>query len=136
MEAVYRGKPKLLLNLSNFRSTNWTEEQKQGWDKIIDIKFPTINWEIDSLENLRKCYIDYRDDKNIGLLGMIKMEMSKYPNHECFLHIVGEQTIQHLLTIEITDNHPDIHFAFQAIWKRKTLGSDVMEYKFIKWRFT
>lgn len=34
---------KTLINLSNHPSARWSESQKQGWDKIIDIPFPQVS---------------------------------------------------------------------------------------------
>ncbi len=33
---------KILVNLSNHASVNWGNEQKNGWDEIIDVPFPNI----------------------------------------------------------------------------------------------
>jgi len=32
-----------LINISNHPSTGWSEEQKKGWDDIIDIPFPQVS---------------------------------------------------------------------------------------------
>jgi hypothetical protein len=34
---------KILINISNHPSARWSEEQKKGWDRIIDIPFPQIS---------------------------------------------------------------------------------------------
>lgn len=136
METVPGGKPKLLLNLSNFRSTNWTESQKNGWTEIIDIGFPTINREIKTIEALQKNYLEYYDEKRIGLISTLRREQAKFPSHECYLYIMGEQSVQYLLTVEINDNYPDIHFAFPVIWKKKDSGTGNISHVFIRWRIT
>jgi len=45
---------KLLINCSNHPSLKWSEEQKEGWDIIIDVPFPAIDprWDTTSEEYL------------------------------------------------------------------------------------
>jgi len=45
---------KLLINCSNHSSLKWSEEQKEGWDVIVDVPFPAIDprWEVNSEEYL------------------------------------------------------------------------------------
>jgi hypothetical protein len=39
---------KVLLNCSNHPSSTWSSGQKEGWDEIIDIPFPSVSPEWDT----------------------------------------------------------------------------------------
>lgn len=47
---------KWLINISNHPSDKWEPEQKQGWDRIIDVPFPKIDptWDVDTPDFLRE----------------------------------------------------------------------------------
>lgn len=38
---------KALINISNHPSSGWSEDQRAGWDKIVDIPFPPVSPESD-----------------------------------------------------------------------------------------
>lgn len=41
-ELRWEEKPKRLVNCSNHPSAGWSDEQKGGWDEIIDVPFPNV----------------------------------------------------------------------------------------------
>jgi len=61
---------KILVNCSNHPSTRWGEEQRQGWDVIVDVPFPEVkpHWDtldrgyLDTLANLRKAIVEAFED--------------------------------------------------------------------------
>jgi hypothetical protein len=65
---------KKLINFSNHSSSQWSEEQKAGWDQIIDIKFPNVPANIDDenfdelvAESLKKLD-EYIENGNVYLM--------------------------------------------------------------------
>jgi len=51
---------KILINISNHPSASWDDNQKKGWDKIIDVPFPNISADAKSsdVEDLAYDYLD------------------------------------------------------------------------------
>ena len=45
MEEIEESRKQLLVNISNHPSSGWSEEQKEGWESIIDIPFPSIHYD-------------------------------------------------------------------------------------------
>lgn len=55
--AAQAGK-KVLVNISNHPSSSWSPAQRESWDCIFDITFPSIpaDWDTKDVENLVVCY--------------------------------------------------------------------------------
>lgn len=84
-----RNRMKLLINISNHPSSKWAEEQKSGWDMIVDIPFPDIPPELGAEDK------EYQDLLNKTLMAInanvANAEMLLYPEKvDVYLMVQGE----------------------------------------------
>lgn len=119
---------KILINHSNHPVEKWSEEQKAGWDKIVDLPFPAIDPHADmeeiekiALENFKKIReIAVREgaDKN-SIYVMLQGEFSY-----CYTLF---HSIRNLFLIAIPTT--------ERVVEEKPDGSKVSVFKFVRWRF-
>lgn len=117
---------KLLINVSNHPVSNWSDEQKKGWDKIIDIPFPNVPPQADTNE-----LVDLKE-KIFNKVLEIKNEY----NVELFVMLQGEFTLCYMLYGSICMNT----YAILAIPTTERVveekdGKKISTFKFVKWRF-
>ncbi len=122
---------KLLVNLSNHPSAKWQEEQKAGWDKIIDVPFPSVS-ATSSTEEVIELVAQYA-----SLLGEIANEHEGWDMH---LMLQGEYTFCYLLLHAIIDTN-DWKIAIPTTERRsvekvgpggETIKTQVFD--FVRWR--
>jgi len=77
---------KVLINCSNHPSSIWSNEQRQGWDEIIDVPFPNVPPELDTndkpyqetIQTLWRNIVDIVKSKDEGTI---------------YLHLAGEYSV-------------------------------------------
>lgn len=74
---------KTLLNITNHPSERWSDEQKAGWDRIIDIPFPTVSPHLDVED---KEYVEIVT----WLLKKIEKVIRQYKEDELYVCLQGE----------------------------------------------
>jgi len=83
---------KLLVNCSNHHSSKWSEEQRSGWDVIVDVPFPAIDprWEVNSNE-----YIMALVNTRNTILEILSNP--KYEGRKKYIMLQGEFSLCYLL---------------------------------------
>ncbi len=83
-------KKNILINLSNHPSSKWSEEQKAGWDEIVDIEFPNISADYDEIQVSK--IVDKYLDRLVQLIPEIKAKGSDFN-----LMLQGEYTFCYMM---------------------------------------
>lgn len=81
---------RVLINHSNHPSIKWDDRQKEDWDKIIDIPFPTVSpcADTDEVYNLAK--------GNFGKI-LWEWEIAKREGYEPYIYVAGEYTYCYIM---------------------------------------
>ena len=77
---------KVLINCSNHPSSNWSSGQKEGWDEIIDVPFPSVdpNWDTN----------DHAYQETIQTLWKSITDIVKSKDERAvYLHLAGEYSV-------------------------------------------
>jgi hypothetical protein len=119
---------KILINISNHPSARWSEEQKRGWDRIIDIPFPPISPEWGE-ETVHQMSYDIREQ-----VEKIKAEVG-IP----FVMVQGEFSLCYLLYEKLRNSGYKIAIpttARQVVEESQPDGSVVKKniFRFVRWR--
>jgi len=130
---------KVLVNCSNHPSSKWTEDQKYGWDIIIDIPFPEVS-----------PYLDTSDQKYRGILVYLKDAIIKaFANapvpagvdFQEYLMLQGEFSVCYNLFKMRNIAFPNVTFVVpttervvEKITKSDGTTKKKTQFKFIKWR--
>ena len=115
---------KILINVSNHPSEGWSEEQKKGWDGIVDIQFPAVDPGL--------------NEKEIWALGgelvrVIENKMAE--NSTRYIMLQGEfslcAVVQFLLSI-----HDGVVFCYPTTERKVTVEGDkkISIFRFKRWR--
>ena len=138
---------KLLLNISNHTSNKWSDKQKEGWDKIVDIPFPQIdpNATIKDIHNLVADYLKEIIDNVLIESDNIIDGIDDF-NHpiETSIMLQGEFSFCYLLFQLLMNNSPT-DFGFDIViptTERKTIEtvnsdgtvSKTSIFEFVQWR--
>jgi len=129
---------KILVNCSNHPSTRWSEEQRQGWDVIVDVPFPDVkpNWDtldrgyLDTLADLRKAIImAFEDARQAG------------EDAEEYLMLQGEFSLCYTLFGERHVTFPRVRFVVpttERVSVEETLPDGTTKktqvFRFVRWR--
>ncbi len=126
---LLEGKMKLLINLSNHNSQSWSEKQKSGWDKIIDVQFPTIDPNV-SINDVSKIVQDYFVKVN-DIISKLDSE------YDVYLNLQGEFSFCYLFLLYY---YPCFKFVIPTT-ERKVIevkdGDKVVKqsvFEFVQWR--
>ncbi len=129
---------KLLINVSNHPSEKWSEKQKAGWDKIVDLPFPQIppDWNANQVLDIAKEYYQR--------INGIKYEHKDYITCIC---LQGEFTFCYLLFALFILNPKNYEREKQQRFAIPTTERKVVEtqdsegktikqsvFEFVKWR--
>jgi|GEM_PF-374258 len=118
---------KLLLNISNHPSREWEDEQKEGWDIIVDIPFPSVG------SKLSQADVYLLAQK---LFQQITAELEKIGiGEETYIYIMleGEFSLTYMLTRLLLESKKSFNFAF-PINERIIREDGVREFHFSGWR--
>jgi len=130
---------KVLVNCSNHPFSKWSEDQKYGWDVIIDIPFPEVN-----------PYLDTNDTKYQNILINLKGAIIKaFINASTsvgddfleYLMLQGEFSICYKLFKIIKEEYPEITFVVpttervvEEVTKPDGTTEKKTTFKFVRWR--
>ena len=126
LAGIYIGGKRILINVSNHPSSSWSDEQKFGWDKIIDIPFPEIDpsMEMSDIHNLA--------NKVYGQIEEICK--NKSPGDYIGVMLQGEYTFCYVLFLKLI-SLVDIYV---PVSRRNVVenpdGSKTVKFKFDGWR--
>ena len=121
---------KALINCSNHPSENWGEEQKNGFEEIIDVAFPQIS---PSEEDI----LDISNSLAKKLLFIVKELQKKHPLIEVCLYIAGEQAVTTITSVIVAQEKPLIHIVTATTQRNVTYlpsGEKVAKFEFGLWR--
>lgn len=123
---------KILINLSNHPSTSWAEDQKRGWDEIVDVPFPNIPADADE-EQVWKISREVFDR-----IDKIREEKEE---EEVFLMMQGEFSLCYTLFIRLLMSWEKITVVVpttERIVKEEITPSGEVKktstFKFVRWR--
>lgn len=118
-----------LINLSNHPSTKWEESQKNGWDEIYDIPFPSINPydDIPEIYNLAVTY--FYNVKSFIQSNSINKTMNYY----CMLQ--GEFTFCYILYPMLREILSGIVIPTTERIVVEEGDKKISTFKFVRWRF-
>jgi hypothetical protein len=130
---------KVLVNCSNHPSSKWSEDQKYGWDIIIDVPFPEVS-----------PYLDTNDQKYQDIIIMLKDAIIKaFANapvpagvdFQEYLMLQGEFSvcynlfkIRNIAFPNVTFVVPTTERVVEEIVKEDGTVEKKTQFKFIKWR--
>jgi hypothetical protein len=120
---------KILINISNHPSAKWSEEQKKGWDRILDIPFPQISPEWGE-ETVHQMSYDIREQ-----VEGIKIEQGTRP----FIMLQGEFSLCYLLYEKLRNGGYKIAIpttSREVIEETTSTGEVVKKsiFRFVRWR--
>ena len=120
---------KVLINHSNHPSEKWTEEQRKGWDKIIDLPFPEIDPEMDKDQVETLALENFKKIKEIAVKETAK-------NRKAVIHVMlqGEFSYCYLLYNKIKDLFPVVLPTTKREVVEKEDGTKISTFKFRRWR--
>lgn len=132
-------KLKVLVNCSNHPSSRWSNEQKKGWDVIIDVPFPDVPPDLDTESP------EYQDILNDTKEKIIKAFAHAFPagvDFQEYLMLQGEFSICYNLFKSRNIDFPGVIFAIPTT---ERIAEEVIKpdgtiekktvFKFVKWRF-
>jgi len=118
-----------LINISNHSSSSWGEEQKRGWDRIIDISFPQISpaWGEETVRQRSKDLWEQVEG--------IKIEQGTRP----FIMLQGEFSLCYLLYEKLRNGGYKIAIpttSREVIEETTSTGEVVKKsiFRFVRWR--
>ncbi len=119
---------KTLINVSNHPSYKWSKEQKEGWEKIIDIPFPDVN--------------PYEDDINHIVRDLVLEYTKKTKELDTFyLHLAGEYSVVYSVIktlikykIDTILCIPTSQRIVEEVVDENGEVKKVSNFKFVKWR--
>jgi len=127
-------KKKILVNCSNHPSSKWTDEQKEGWDVIVDIPFPNVSPYWDTLD---RAYLDTLDDLRKKIIIAFEDVRKTGEDVEEYLMLQGEFSLCYFLFREITG----VRFVVpttERISTEETLPDGSLRktqvFRFVRWR--
>lgn len=123
---------KILFNVTNHPSTCWTEDQKKGWDVIVDIPFPSVDPSID-------------EDELFSLANMLRVKIlnAQIPSipedAEKFLCIQGDFSLCYMFVLNFYNELADKGFSFVVPTTKRIViesnGTKISKFQFVMWRF-
>jgi hypothetical protein len=121
---------KVLINISNHPSQEWEEKQREGWDKIIDIAFPSVD------PNLSMGEVWELAEQIISEVGERTWEIDVELKHQEPIYIIceGEYSFTLALTEAIRLTGWFVIFAFPTS-RRIVLADGRHLFEFEGWRF-
>ncbi|WP_028841972.1 hypothetical protein [Thermodesulfovibrio yellowstonii] len=125
---------KWLINISNHPSEKWEKEQKQGWDRIIDVPFPKIDptWDVNTPDFLKEL-IDVEEQ-------VINVLLEANSKAEVFVMLQGEFSFCYMLFDRLR-SRDRLSFAIpttdRAVKEARQPDGTVVkqaQFKFVRWR--
>ena len=123
---------KLLINVSNHPSSKWEEGQKQGWDVIIDIPFPSVD-PSSSEEEVKKMASDLHE-------AIFKIALEKGGEFDYYVMLQGEFSLCYM-TYEKLRREGFFKIALpttsrEAVEETTSTGETIKKsvFRFIRWR--
>ena len=119
---------KILFNISNHPSLEWEDAQKEGWNIIVDIPFPSVATKLstDDVEQLGKNLFQQIVDK--------LEEIGIGESTSIYFMLEGEYSLTFALTRILLESKMSFVFAF-PVSKRIIRADGGREFRFSGWRF-
>lgn len=122
----------VLINHTNHSSNKWTEAQKAGFSKIIDVPFPNIDpkWSMEEVKELV--------DKTVNTLNNIREE-NNLNNEIVNICLQGEFSYCYILFKKLFTNHYYSTEVLIPTTERKVVengDTKTVTFEFVRWRKT
>ncbi len=123
---------KVLINHSNHPSIKWDDRQREDWDKIIDIPFPTVSpcADTDEVYALAKEHCE-----------KILWEIAEHEGCDVYVYVAGEYTYCYILHDLLKEYLPSLKLAIpttarMVMERTKEDGTTekVSVFEFVRWR--
>jgi hypothetical protein len=118
---------KLLLNISNHPSREWEDKQKEGWDIIVDIPFPSVGVELSEAD------IALVATKLFQQIIWKLEEIGLGEQTNVYILLEGEYSLTYMLTRLLLESKKSFFFAF-PISERIVKEDGRREFHFSGWR--
>jgi len=131
-------KMKILVNCSNHPSTKWSEEQRKGWDKIVDVPFPNVDPKWDTKD---KPFLETVNRLKEEILTAFEDARPTGTDAEEYLMLQGEFSICYTLFTERTTTFRGIRFVVpttERVTQEEMLPDGTVRktqvFQFVRWR--
>lgn len=105
-----------LINISNHPAETWTNEQKAGWDIIIDIPFPEVDPNF-STQDIADIATDIIND------------IMPFIDGDTAVYIAGDYSLSYALVLRLIDK-----VRIVVPTTKRIIKDGVRVFKFVRWR--
>ncbi len=127
---------KILINHSNHPVGKWEEAQRQGWDVIVDLPFPSVS-SVSSVEEVEKLV----EDNIEKIFEIAKQNEKQDEKASIYLMLQGEFSYCYImmkkLQEKMREKGVDIKFAIpttERIVQENEKGEKISKFQFQRWR--
>jgi hypothetical protein len=131
-------KIKILVNCSNHPNSQWSEEQKAGWDKIVDVPFPQVNPHWDTND---KDFLKILDELRIAIHNAFENARPAGVDADEYLMLQGEFSVCYSLFKERLTTFRGVKFVIpttERVTHEEVLPDGtvkkIQNFKFVRWR--
>jgi len=132
-------KKKILVNCSNHPSVRWSEEQRAGWDVIVDVPFPDVKPHWDTLD---KGYLDTLANLRGAILTAFE-NARQTGDAEEYLMLQGEFSVCYSLFKERYTTFSGVRFVVPTTVRLSVIPEETLPdgtvrktqvFRFVRWR--